>query len=308
MNKTIEKLPKTMQFEPKKTIFDTIALTESHPIDPEGSLFTYFPPESPQELHFHDFFELGYSDYGTGVFNINGEIVPFSGKCVSIIYGGQPHIAQSINEDKSCWHFLYVDLNCLFSNANSADNKFLKNLKYNNWPKYKIPAILNENDHPEFYNLVKGILYEVANFNDSSIKVIQGLIYSLLFMHERLFESTDLLPELVDLKIDLTNELGETINYINKNYMQEITIEQLTEIAKMSKSNLQRKMKAFTGKSPLQYIHYLRMKYATALLIDNRLQISEIASEVGYYLSSFNRQFQKEFGCSPREWKSKHVK
>ena len=31
-----------------------------------------------------------------GIFIVDGEIVPFNGKCVSIIYDGQAHIAKSI--------------------------------------------------------------------------------------------------------------------------------------------------------------------------------------------------------------------
>ena len=36
-----------------------------------------------------------------GIFIVDGEIVPFNGKCVSIIYDGQAHIAKNIQPEKS---------------------------------------------------------------------------------------------------------------------------------------------------------------------------------------------------------------
>ena len=36
-----------------------------------------------------------------GIFIVDGEIVPFNGKCVSIIYDGKAHIAKSIQPEKS---------------------------------------------------------------------------------------------------------------------------------------------------------------------------------------------------------------
>ena len=43
----------------------------------------------------------GYCERGMGIFIVDGEIVPFNGKCVSIIYDGQAHIAKSIQPEKS---------------------------------------------------------------------------------------------------------------------------------------------------------------------------------------------------------------
>jgi len=295
-----------MQFEPNITIFDTTGLTIEHPISPEGYLFTYYPSESPEILHYHDFLEIGYCEKGTGVFHINGELIPFNDKCVSIVYGGQAHIARSINANKSLWHFLYIDLNCLFAGSELVDTNFVKRMKFNNWANYLFPQILPEKDYPEFYHICQAIMHEAASFNAGSLSVIQGLTYALLKMHDRLFADGNKTGQAN--KIDLMRELGEVINYLNENYTEDITIEDITRVAKMSKSNLQRKMIAFTGKAPLQYIHYLRMKYAIALLNDNRKSIMEIAVESGYNLSSFNRQFQKEFGCSPSAWRKTHSK
>ena len=47
------------------------------------------------------FLENGYCERRMGIFIVDGEIVPFNGKCVSIIYDGKAHIAKSIQPEKS---------------------------------------------------------------------------------------------------------------------------------------------------------------------------------------------------------------
>lgn len=297
-----------MQFEPSFSIFDTETFTIEHPISPEGSLFTYYPSEVPPNLHYHDFLEIGYCERGSGIFIIDGEPIPFNGKCTAIIYEGQTHIAKSLSPEKSLWHFLYIDLRKLFSSGVFIDNAFLQRLKCSNINAYRFPNIISEKEQPIIYNLCRQILTESANAKENFIYSIQGLLYSLLIMHERLFTSVETYnaPLRHIDKNNLLSEIGETLNYISKHYMEPITIEDLIEISNMSKSNLRRKMISYTGLPPMQYIHSLRMKHASLEIIDGRKSIEQIAQDVGYSLSCFSRQFRKYYDVSPTEWKKHH--
>lgn len=295
-----------MQKEPTPTVFDTAGLSVEHPVSPEGQLFTYYPSETPENFHYHDCLELGYCEWGTGLFNVNGEPMPFCGKCASVIYAGQVHIAQSLNAEKSLWHFIYIDLEYLFAGSEFADILFLKRLKSNHWSKYRFPSVMSCQEHPDIYRLCEEIMAEAAKWDDRSVAAVQGLVYALLKKHERLMtpvgrEDTVSLAE----KTDLIRELGPTLNYISGNYTEAITVDDIVQVAKMSKSNLQRKMIALTGRAPLQYVHHLRMNYAAVLLSNSGSTVAEIAAAVGYNISSFNRQFMKKYGVTPSEWRKK---
>ena len=76
--------------------FDPWKLTKEHPFFPEGAYNNYTLLEKPEALHYHDFFEIGYCLKGSGLFYVDGKVVPFSGPCCSVIYGGQIHIAQGM--------------------------------------------------------------------------------------------------------------------------------------------------------------------------------------------------------------------
>lgn len=293
-----------MQIQPKIAVFDTKDFTPEKPLSPQGSIFTYYPSTNPEALHYHDFFEIGYCEKGVGIFNVSGEPIPFNGKCTSLVYGGQPHIALSINKEKSRWHFLYIDLNNLFATGD-IDPRFLSKLKSCRWDEYEIPNLLPYDDHPDMYELCRQIIQVGGERQKPSLDTIRGLTYALLVRHEEMF-----VPKTKDKgqpsSLQLQRELEDVINYITERFSEHITIEDLTRCAKMSKSNLQRKMIEFTGRAPMQYVQYVRMKHASVMLLDKSKSIASIAYDTGYTTSCFNRQFLKEFGMSPSKWRSCH--
>ncbi|MNY68692.1 HTH-type transcriptional regulator YesS [compost metagenome] len=57
--------------------------------------------------------------------------------------------------------------------------------------------------------------------------------------------------------------------------------------------------------SLIDYLNQLRIENAKSLLIDSKLTIAQIATEVGYYnVQSFNRFFRKFEGMPPSSYKS----
>jgi AraC-like DNA-binding protein len=69
-------------------------------------------------------------------------------------------------------------------------------------------------------------------------------------------------------------------------------------------TNFRRVFKSTMGMSPSEYLHLVRVKMASILLLNSNDSILEISLKVGYpTLSSFNRQFGKIIGIPPREWR-----
>jgi len=80
-------------------------------------------------------------------------------------------------------------------------------------------------------------------------------------------------------------------------------VEELASIIGMSRSNLFRKIKTVTGQTPIDFIFSIRMKRSLELLIEQKLNISEIAFQVGFEnLSSFSRAFKKQYGMPPSDY------
>ena len=98
-------------------------------------------------------------------------------------------------------------------------------------------------------------------------------------------------------------------NYIAKNYMDEIRLNTLADIAGMSPSAFSRFFKLHTGRNLSEYIIEMRLGYASRMLVDTAKSIAEISFQSGFNnLSNFNRIFKKKKGCSPSEFRENYHK
>jgi AraC-like DNA-binding protein len=86
-------------------------------------------------------------------------------------------------------------------------------------------------------------------------------------------------------------------------------VEELGKDVGMSRSNLFRKIKAITGQTPIEFIYFVRLKRSMELLLERKLNVSEIAYEVGFKNpSSFSKSFKKQFGKSPSQLLNELIK
>ena len=88
-------------------------------------------------------------------------------------------------------------------------------------------------------------------------------------------------------------------------------VDTLANAMALSRTQLFRKIKALTQKSPQEYLRFVRLEKAKRLLQsrDKDLNVGEVCYETGFASKShFTRSFQKEFGFSPSEFfKNKNV-
>ena len=90
------------------------------------------------------------------------------------------------------------------------------------------------------------------------------------------------------------------LKYVENNYMEKITIEDIANEVDLSQSHFMKYFKNTMGTSFVEY----RLTMASRLLISSDSSILAIASEVGFEnLSYFNRIFKKRFGQTPREYR-----
>ena len=98
-------------------------------------------------------------------------------------------------------------------------------------------------------------------------------------------------------------------NYINENYMYEMKLKTLADIANMSQSAFSRFFKLHTGRTLSDYIIDILLGYATRMLLDTNDTIADIRFNCGYNnLSNFNRIFKRKKGCSPSEFRENYRK
>ncbi|WP_458460900.1 helix-turn-helix domain-containing protein [Paenibacillus sp.] len=97
--------------------------------------------------------------------------------------------------------------------------------------------------------------------------------------------------------------LRSTLQYMRENYMHEIKLEKLAELAGMHPSYYSQLFKSRMQKNPIEYITHLRMNRAKELLLTSDLRIRDVAREVGYRDEFyFSRRFRNHAGYAPTSY------
>lgn len=109
------------------------------------------------------------------------------------------------------------------------------------------------------------------------------------------------------IKTDGTSATYKIIEYLNENFRQDVSVEEICKKFFISTKMLYRILKNQTGTTVFGYITAKRMKAAEELLIVSDKSVSEIAAEVGYPdYNYFIKVFKKSTGLTPLKYRKKH--
>lgn len=102
--------------------------------------------------------------------------------------------------------------------------------------------------------------------------------------------------------------LADVVDYIHRNYAQQIKSEKLAQIAGVSESHLKRIFRRLFVMSPIGYVILTRINASRDLLETTTRTVSDIAQEVGFYdHSHFIRHFRRIRGCTPNQYRKQHM-
>ena len=97
--------------------------------------------------------------------------------------------------------------------------------------------------------------------------------------------------------------------FIEKNFQEKMTVDQLATMHALSRRNLERRFKKATANTVVEYIQRVKVEVAKKDLESSRKNINEVMYDVGYSdVKAFREVFRKITGMSPLEYKSKYNK
>ena len=92
--------------------------------------------------------------------------------------------------------------------------------------------------------------------------------------------------------------------YIQEHYAETISVNQLSEMAHISKRVCFRLFREKLHMSPLEYITEYRLRKACMKLINTEDSITEIANDCGFGTGSYlGKIFREHFNCSPKQYR-----
>ena len=173
-----------------------------------------------------------------------------------------------------------------------------------------VPVLINGDMDKELHVLAKKTMLDILSLYNSKseladVKIYVKVIELFMALREYQLEQQKIVMDCDDEKIDEYSEkFGTVLKYIDNNFMYDITLEQLADVAGYSKYHFSRIFKQYNSMSYLQYINARRTKAAELLLLDPSIPITEVAMRSGFKsLTTFNRIFKEIKHCTPTDFK-----
>ncbi len=276
-----------------------------------SELFPYitYPCSIPLDFscvpaHWHDEMEIIYIKKGHGVITVDFEQYTVYAGCILFIIPGQVHSIDQFEAESMEYENIIFKPEILITKKTDTCNSdfFLPMLD----GTFRIPTLFS----PEvpFY-------HEVASCIDGADEicktcppayqmVIKGQLYLMFYtLFSKCGERSARRSDNKSLE-----KMKLIIKYIENNYADKITIEDMAEELGLSQSHFMKFFKNTMGTTFIDYLNEYRLTMASKLLISSESSILDIAAEVGFdNLSYFNRLFKRRFLASPREYRKRCV-
>lgn len=261
------------------------------------------------DAHWHYYIELLYCLAGSAEVLFSGSKYKFGVGDLVLINSREIHSVYSTADEGIEYIVLKFDPNMLYSTSNSVFEA-----------KYVFPFTLSQATHQKVFTcnelkntlipeLVQATLSEYENKRYGHELAIRTHIGTLFLWILRNWYERGLDLNINALSDETTlKKLQWIFDYVDKNYMSDITAATVAKACNMSYSYFSRFFKASVGQSFTNYLNYVRISEAERRLISSQLNITEVAMESGFTSSSyFAAQFKKHKNISPKQFKMRFL-
>ncbi|MEH7480300.1 AraC family transcriptional regulator, partial [Neobacillus drentensis] len=175
----------------------------------------------------------------------------------------------SLIEGKSCIDDPLKGISICFSNlhVNGNDKGWLTD-------SADLPIIHLQEEKKEIHSYLKVILSEYNTKHAGYQDIISSILQTVVIKVTRLLKNANHHPYLSSVCLEVKK-------YIEENFRQELTLNDLANIVYVSPYHLAHVFKEEVGLPPIQYLIHCRIEEAKRLLKHSNLSVREIASIIG---------------------------
>jgi AraC family transcriptional regulator len=147
---------------------------------------------------------------------------------------------------------------------------------------------------------------ELTDESSAGRLLVEALGMALSAHLVRKYSAFDVRPKLSsegDKPLD-ARRLSRVVEFIRCNLDSELTVAELASIACLSAAHFARSFRAATGQPPHEFISHERLGRAKQRLLNEEVQIAEIALAAGFSSqANFTRAFRKAVGVTPTQFR-----
>ena len=268
---------------------------------------TVEPGKRVYRAHHHTAFEISTLIAGAGIYNIKPHEYNFHSGDVFVLSSDEEHCLTEITSREPL-NLLNIQFEPIFIWSDSgsiSDSNLLKiffdrNKNFQNMLPHENPAT------QKIRNLILEIYEEFEKQDSEYLLMARIKLMSVLISLLRDFDYVNT-GSSYEYKCENLTYLGNAINYINDSPEHPFTLDELADIAKMSRSRFCTMFKKYNGVTPWEYITIKRIDKSIELLKSTELTKLEIACLCGFNnTANFYRAFKKLTGKTPSDYAERH--
>ena len=274
-------------------MFPYITYLCSIPLD-----FSYVP------IHWHDEMEIIYIKKGSGLITVDLKQYAVTAGTIALILPGQLHSIEQYHEEHMEYENIIFHPQILLAKQTDACTT-----------DYFTPLMDGTISVPTLYQPSDEAYPQIAACIDANDEICktnpvayQLFIKSQLYLLFYILFSRCCITNVQKKDFKSLEKIKLIIKYVENNYMEKITIEDISKEVHLSQSHFMKYFKNTMGISFIDYLYEYRLTMASRLLLSSDSLILDIAAEVGFdNLSYFNRLFKKRFQQSPRDYRKRYA-
>lgn len=155
------------------------------------------------------------------------------------------------------------------------------------------------------YSYLNLVLYLIEKFAGREMAIMNAKVFAIEF--ERESQSPFIIFQ--GQKEHEDNDIRKAQEYIEQNFDEKISVDQLASRFAIGRRNFERRFKKATSNTIVEYIQRVKIEAAKKKLETSRSNINEVMYDVGYSdTKAFRTIFKKITGLSPIEYRNKYGK
>lgn len=255
--------------------------------------------EDLDELHFHNYMEIGICYEGHGQSILRDQVNIFASGHIAIVPPNYPHNNKTDPGTTAFWEWMYFDIESILQDMkklsfNKLDIDYIQDVLYNS------ALFFRQEEHQKISNIILEIRRECDLKAYMYQEKLKGLLWSFVVELLRIHNANNgMLSENTR-----SLQIAPALNYVKKHYNEEIRIKDLANVCNMSESHFRGIFRKCMNMMPNEYVNMIRIREASKILLKSYANMEVVAYQVGYgNVSTFNRNFKKILGMTPYQWK-----
>lgn len=270
------------------------------PVYIRAGILSHYPNYSA-ESHWHDDIEFIVILDGHMNYNVNGKIFTLQKGDGLFVNSRQFHYGFS-PEYQECFFICILLHPMLLCSTKYVEQKFILPVTTGAAiPYYKFSA-----EHAWERQVLEYLraIYECRDSETMELKSqsLFGLLWAELYTHMRSETSYS-----ASQNHHLTS-LQKMISFLQNHYKEKIHLAEICKVGNVGKTTCSTIFMQYTNQTPIEYLTDFRLRKSIDFLLSTDMTISEIGYETGFSNASyFAETFHKWLGCSPGEYRKKHI-